>query len=381
MSQLSLRKAGLMLVAVLGLSLVLAACGSSDDSSSSSDTGSTEASTEAAGGDVAKEAAAFVAPYIHKPSPFPVTEKLKETPKGAQMAWVGTGTPFDALQWQLLGPALDVMGVDVQRFTAGLSANTVTTAFDSVIAKDPEAVMVGSIPIQLWLNPLEELQDKEIPVAAAGINEGEKYGLDPVQSSSEGYGELMANYVIGEMNPEANVAVYTIPEIPVVDLVAEEFVEVYEELCSACEVHSVDIASNTLGNSAPNTVVSDLQSHPDTDVAVFGSDEIQFGLPDALKTAGIEVETLGFAPQPTNLQYLKEGKEDAALAFDVAIGVWTQLDQATRELIGQPLTGPEAEGRGVYQFLTKEDITFNPEFGWSGYPDFAERFAKLWNAG
>jgi len=378
---MSLKKAGLLLVAIVALSLTIAACGDSDDDSTSSSGSTTTETTEGGGGDAAKEAAAFVAPYIHKPSPFPVTEKLKESPKGAELAWVGTGTPFDALQWQLLGPAIDMMGVNVQRFTGGLSANTVTTAFDSVIAKDPEAVMVGSIPIQLWTNELKTLQDMEIPVAAAGVNEGEKYGLDPVQSSSEGYGELMANYVIGEMNPEANVAVYSIPEVPVVDTVASEFAEVFEELCADCDVHVVDIASKTLGNTAPNTVVSDLQSHPDTDVAVFASDEIQFGLPDALKTAGIEVETLGFAPQPTNLQYLKEGKETAALAFDVAIGVWTQLDQATREMIGQELTGPEAEGRGVYQFLTKEDITFNPEFGWSGYPDFAERFAKLWGAG
>ena len=99
------------------------------------------------------------------------------------------------------------------------------------------------------------------------------------------------------------------------------------------------------------------------------------------QAAGIEIETLGFAPTPTNLQYLKEGKETAGLADDIAVAAWSQLDQAARELTGQKLTGPEAKAANVLQFLTQKDITFDPSKGWSGYPEFAERFAKLWGAG
>jgi hypothetical protein len=32
----------------------------------------------------------------------------------------------------------------------------------------------------------------------------------------------------------------------------------------------------------------------------------------------------------------------------------------------------------VMQFLTKPDITFNPSQGWTGYPQLAARFIKLW---
>jgi hypothetical protein len=32
------------------------------------------------------------------------------------------------------------------------------------------------------------------------------------------------------------------------------------------------------------------------------------------------------------------------------------------------------------QLLTQEDITFNPEHGWSSEPNFVKRFAKLWHA-
>ena len=105
------------------------------------------------------------------------------------------------------------------------------------------------------------------------------------------------------------------------------------------------------------------------------------GLPAALQAAGIKVETIGNSPGPTNLQYIKEGKETAGLGFDLPVLTWTLLDQAAREIAGQKLSGPEAEGLPVSEFLTQKDITFDPSKGWTGYPDFAERFAKLWGIG
>jgi hypothetical protein len=30
------------------------------------------------------------------------------------------------------------------------------------------------------------------------------------------------------------------------------------------------------------------------------------------------------------------------------------------------------------EFLTRPDVTFNPSQGWTGYPQLATRFTKLW---
>ena len=48
---------------------------------------------------------------------------------------------------------------------------------------------------------------------------------------------------------------------------------------------------------------------------------------------------------------------------------------------GEPVTAGEKRGLPPIQFLTKSDITFDPTQGWKAYPDFAQRFAKLWGAG
>jgi len=397
MSSVTLRRSAILALFVFALALGLAACGGGSSSSSSSST--SEAESEPSGGEAepaaeeeeaepeasgggATEAKEIVAPYIGQPSPFPVTEKLKAIPKGAEIDYVDCGTPICALFWEILQPAGQTMGVKLERIKAGSAANTVASAFDTVIAKEPAAVIVGSITMELWSKQLKELQEKEIPVVTTGISDAEEFGVESPQASnanSERSGKLMAAYVVGEMaGEESNAVFYETPELSFTTILGESFQAEMENLCPECSVRIGKVGVAELGNTAPNTVVSDLQANPDTNVAVFGTGEIEAGLPTALKAAGIEVETLSSSPGPAELQYLKEGKSTATLGFDLPVLTWTLLDQAAREIAGQELTGPEAEGLGVLQFLTKEDVQYDVSKGWSGYPEFAEMFAELW---
>jgi ribose transport system substrate-binding protein len=313
-----------------------------------------------------------------------VTEKLKEIPKGASISYMDCGTPVCGLFWQALAPAAKTMGVNVERVKAGSAANTVSAAFDSVIAKKPDAVIVTAINVELWKNQLEQLQEAEIPVVTTGITGTEPYGIESPQAAealSVLTGKQLANYVVAEMNPQANAVIYEVPELPFAKIVAEKFSEELESICAECSARTVPIPVAEIGTTAPSTVVSDLQANPETNVAVFTADELELGLPAALQAAGIEVETLGYSPGPQNLEYIKEGKETAGFAVDLPVLSWTLLDQAAREIVGQKLTGPEGEGITDMQFLTQKDIAFDPAKGWTGYPEFAERFAKLWGVG
>jgi ribose transport system substrate-binding protein len=399
MSSVTLRRSAMVALFLFVLALGLAACGGGSSSSSSSSTtesesepaeaegGETEPAAEegeeaeASGGGVA-EAKEIVAPYIGQPSEFPVTEKLKEVPKGDEIDYVDCGTPICALFWEILQPAAQTMGVNLERIKAGSSASTVASAFDTVITKEPAAVIVGSVSMELWSKQLKELQEKEIPVVTTGISDAEEFGVESPQASnanSERSGELMAAYVLAEMaGEESNVVFYETPELSFTTIIAESFQSEFEKLCPECSVRIGKVGVEELGNTAPNTVVSDLQANPETNVAVFGTAEIEAGLPTALKAAGIEVETLGSSPGPAELQYLKEGKSTAVLGFDLPVLTWTLLDQAARQIAGQKLGGAEAEGLGVLQFLKKEDVQYDVSKGWSGYPEFAEMFAELW---
>ena len=78
--------------------------------------------------------------------------------------------------------------------------------------------------------------------------------------------------------------------------------------------------------------------------------------------------------------YIKGGQWDAAIGVDFATMLWAQVDALARLTTGQPLTAGEKLGLPPIQILTKSDITFDPTKGWVAYPDFPQRFAKLWGA-
>jgi len=189
----------------------------------------------------------------------------------------------------------------------------------------------------------------------------------------------MADWVIANKGPQANVVFYGVPAI---DFSAEQqqaFEQELQKNCPTCKVRAVQIDVTTLGTTSANTVVSDLESHPATNVAVFASAEIAEGLPAAMKAAGLSVTTLGYAPQAEILQDIKDGGITAGLAADFPISVWAALDAAARLVEGDQPTAPEQAGELPLQFLEQQDITFNPAEGWTAYPDYQQLFAKLWH--
>jgi ribose transport system substrate-binding protein len=364
------------------LALSLTACGSDNGGSSASGT-TTTASGNAPKADTAAAEAA-IKPYVGQPSAFPVTEPLKEVKKGATVAFMDCGTSICALFWDLLQPAGKTMGVKLTRYKAGQAANTVSGAFDSAFAAKPDAVIVAGIAMELWANSLKKFQDAKIPVVTTGILGTQKHGIKAAQAAetaSSLEGKLMADYTAAEFKDAKKIAMYDVPELTFTSLVVEGYKKELEKVCDGCSVRVTHIPVATMGTTAPQRVVSDLQKNADTDLAVFAIDEIESGLPAALQSAGIKIKTLGNSPSPTQLQYLKEGKETAGLGVDLPVLSWTLLDQAARQMVGQELTGDEAKGISPLQFLKQEDITFDPSKGWTGYPDFAQRFAKLWGVG
>lgn len=372
---------------VVLLAAVAAGCGSSGSSSSGSTAESTEAPAEstetgkASSADYVESAKQKVAPVVGHPSPFPVTEKLKELPEGATVDFMDCGLSYCSLFWELIQEPAEMLGLKLKRIKSGEDATTITNAFDSVVAEKPDAIIVMANSLQLWLSQLKELQEEGVVVVTQGITEGEKYGIVSPRSAENQntyIGEMMANYIPAYMDPEANVVVYEVPELSFTTELAKAFVDNIKSACPKCSARIAQIPAASIGTKSSNEIVSDLQANPETNLGIFTDPELSVGLPSTLQTAGIEIEMLSNGPVPANLEQIKEGTEAAGFGVDTAVSSWMLVDQVARLLAGQELTGPQAEGLTVYQFLTKEDITFDPEKGWTGYPEYAERFAKLW---
>jgi ribose transport system substrate-binding protein len=220
-----------------------------------------------------------------------------------------------------------------------------------------------------------------IPMTANGIMNPQLYGFGGAvfdQRLSLVAGKLLADWVISRHGTKTNAVFYNVPELDFTSYVERGYKQEMARLCPSCINRYVPIPVATVGNTAPTQIVDDLQSHPATKTVVFASDETGTGLPAALKASGLHVETTGFAPNPTILQYIKEGQFTSSLGLDLAVMVWTQADELARLTTHQPLTPGERAGQVPMQFLYAKNLTGNVTQGWASYPDFAQRFAQLW---
>jgi ribose transport system substrate-binding protein len=358
-------------IAALGL----AACGSSSDSTSTSASSSAKADVAAA-----KDA---IAPYTGKPSAFPVDKPLPaKLPAGTRMAYLQCSSPICGIFSTIFPPATKLIGASFSVTKAGASTNQQQSAFTSVLENKPTGILLPAIEPDAISQELATAKKNGVPVSTNGIMDGEKYGIGAQmlgRPNAELAGKLLADWVVARKGGKAKPVFYTTPELSFGEPLRASFEAEMHKVCGGCKPRFEKIPVAAIGSSAPNLVVSDLQSHPDANVAVFSTQEASTGLPAALKTAGITIDTVGFAPNPANLQDIKSGAATAGLGLDLPVMAWTQVDALARLVLKAPLTEGEKSQIGPMQFLTAKDLNFDVSKGWTGYPDFAQRFAKLWS--
>jgi ribose transport system substrate-binding protein len=267
---------------------------------------------------------------------------------------------------------------------AGGSADQLQNAMETIIAAKPSGVVIPAVEPDTINTQLAKLKQMGIPVVSNGIMNHEKYGIGAAMfntATAQLAGKVLADYAVVKTDGKANVAFALTPELSFGKYIRDSFVSRLSELCPGCKVRDVAVPVTTIGSTAPSRVVSDLQANPDTNLVVFSTEEAATGLPTAMKAAGLKVPITGFGPNPANLQDIKTGGIDSALGMDIPAVMWTQVDAVTRLATGQPLTEGEKAGIPPAQWLEQKDITFDASKGWTGYPDFPQRFNKLWAAG
>ena len=317
------------------------------------------------------------------PTRFPVDRPLAKTlAPGQRIAFLQCAAPFCALLGQLYGQATDLLGIPkVDTTKASASVDGIQSALSTVQETKPAALLLPAVNLGAVGGKVQALAADQIPIIGAGVMGSKSDGIAAPVNGPNNYkvhGTVLADWAIVQGGSSADIVLYGNPEIDFTKVITKAFKDEVAENCSSCTVRDVDIPLSTIGSTAPSRVVSDLQAHPDTDVAIFGSLETAIGLPAALRTAHIKVKVAGSAPVPSNLADMKSGGIDAAVGLDAGVLAFTQVDAAVRLATGQPLTAAEANGDIPSQLITKDDLPEDVSHGYSAYPDFVERFQKLW---
>lgn len=362
--------------------LLAAACSSSKSPAGSTapatSGGGTSASTANAGD---AQARAAIAPYVGHPSAFPATAALTKTPApGTQFIYLQFSSPICALIGQLLIAPTKALGITLSVINSGSTATSAQAAAAAALAKKPAAVLIPAGDPQLFGDTLHQLVSAGIAVVGGGIVNGKPYGVQQTVNGDATLqidGKLMADWVTVNKGSKADVVYFGVPELSFSKPMQEAFKTELAQTCPSCKADYQQLSITTIGNTAPSRVVSYLQAHPSINTVVFGSMDSATGLAAALKVAGTNVTTLGFAPSPSNLQDIKAGGLTAGLGDDLPVEGWMYVNVAARLLAHQAVD--PAELVPDRQFLTKQDVTsMDTAHGWTGYPDVAQRFVKLW---
>jgi ribose transport system substrate-binding protein len=360
-----------------GLCLALAACSSPASGGNPSEHGAATANAAAA--------AAVLAPYTGKAGAFPIDQPLTKRPAaGTTFAYLQCSTPICAMFVPQLRAATKALGAKLTVTLGGSSADQLQNAMNSIVAEKPAAVILPGIEADTINVQLRELHSMGIPVFSNGIIGSSKYGIEAGFNDSptmQVVGRLQAAWAVKQHSGTTNAVFYTIPELSFSSVEEQSFNTEMKALCAACTVRSVDLPVSTIGNSAPSRVVSDLQAHPSTNVAVFATEEAATGLPAALRAAGLSgtVQVTGYGPTPGNLQDIKSGGLAGGLVVDTAVINWSLIDEAARAATRQPLTSWERAGIPPLQFVAAADLHGDLSSGFFVYPDYAQRFGQLWS--
>lgn len=329
-------------------------------------------------------AKAAIAPYSGHPSAFPVDQALsKKLPAGVKFAYFQCGASTCALVGSYLKQAVAAIGGTLTVVNTGLTAASSQAAASSVLALKPDVAIVNGVDPSFFGGALKKLSDAGIKVVSISVSKDYKpFGIsfNYIDSGlNQLGGRLLADWVIAHEGAKANAVFYGIPELTFSAPMYQAFAQELKKNCPSCTTRTVPIGIATLGTTSVSTIVTDLQAHPATNVAVFPSGEEASGLPAGLKAAGLSIDTIAFAPLPETLQDVKNGRITAVLAVDFRTATWTAVDAAARLVEGEQPTAGETSGEVPLEFLEQKDITFDPSQGWPGYADVAQRYAALWH--
>lgn len=369
-------------VAAVVSALALAACSSTGSTapSTTASPGGNSSATVSSGADVAA-AKTLIAPYTGQPSKFPIDTPLVKKPTGKRIAYLDCGTPICGLFYQLAKPPMQALGMTLTSIKAGLAADSVAAAFDTVVQDKYDGVFVPAIPPALWKRGLEQLQAAKIPVVTSGVIGADPAAV-PVQQvgtqETTRSGQVLAAQVVATHGDQTNVVFYYTPELDFTNLLKDAFVAEMSTLCPNCKVRTAKIPVGTFGTTAPSLIVGDLQANPDTKTAVFGIGEQTPGLPAAMKTAGLSIESIINSPDPANLEGIQKGDFTLGFGLDLPVVAWTIADSLARLTTGEPAAPGAIADIPPEQFLAKSDLPGDVSQGWTGYPDFASRFQALW---
>jgi ABC-type sugar transport system substrate-binding protein len=362
------------------LTLALAACGDSGDSSG----------TKASSGGAAGGTASAPKPPTSPPSKIPITQPLSEAPaKAKTLYW---------LQCEL--PICNKIGQGVKAGAAAVGWNVKSQVFKSAdpggglksaLQGKPDAIAITGIPSPAVKPQLDAAAKAGIPVVSCGA---------PEQPAPTAYaatcgtttgpdGEDLAKWAINDSGGDAHIVSVTIPSFPSLKTTTDGTEKAVKQYCSKCTADVLGVTVDDLGaGQVASKLVAYLQSHPDVNYVLFTFADLEAGVAQALKAAGLadRVKLIGNGGGKAQFEAIIAGGADAAWqAYPAVMSGWMLVDAAARSVSeGKLPDGYQKQLDHLPTYVVENPATAKalaPSFDWQGPAGYQEQFKELWKVG
>jgi ribose transport system substrate-binding protein len=358
---------------------LLAACGSSDDARRP--TG--QAAAKESGGALAT-ARQTVANLSQPPKEIASTTPLEDPSRlrGKTFVFMRCAAPICVQGTPDVQASADALGVRLVVKDTGATPDAIARAWNDLLGMRPApaAVIAPANPQQLFSKQLEKAIAQGMKVVLFNTPDPQPPGVSGVvypPSDSAALGQAMADFVVADAGGDPGQILYiTAPQFAALLRGPERFQSRIAELCASCKVSLLKVQASEIGRVIPQKVVSYLQRNPDVRYVVSQFGDLETGVPQAIKAAGITPPKLmASQAQPPNIELVLKGEQYADAANFLDYLSWLGTDAAARAVLGQPLEIKPAP----IQFLTKRSIHYDPAkerppFG----IDYRAAFKKLW---
>lgn len=365
-------------LAAIAAAALVAGCSSSGSGSNTA--ASSGSAADASSGPGVAQARSVVDQFSQRPTKIQVTEKIsKPIPKGKTVYFVSCGTPNCAEETDIIREATDALGWTLKTINTDGTPESQKNAFDQVARAKADAVLYSAVDRSTFASDIPTLKQNGTFVAGCCITDPIGNGIDFANETPDqtgAVGNLLAAWVAAESGGTAHAVYVNLPAIPILTDALNTYKAKLDTYCdSKCKTDTLDIPITALGKDVPTRVVAYLRAHPDVKYVAICTDALTIGLPAALKAAGLsDVKIIGQGADPTNLQYIHSGQENASVAFPYYESLWALVDAVARHEAGVPVPASTAPPQWL---LTKDNAPDATKI-FPVVPDVEAQFKALW---
>ena len=272
------------------------------------------------------------------------------------------------------------LGWKVRYLTSALTPTAYEATLNAVVQNPPKLLALTPVVpnsfISKQLAALKAKHVKIVEIAPAGDPPGGT--VSAVTAGAPDWklgGTLMGDAVVNNAGAGANAVFIWDPSLasiwtPIKDAVKNVITG------AGGSVSVLDVNQAQIGEQIPSQVVSYVQAHPSVRYLVFTLSDLDAGVSEALKAAGItDVQIVSRSPQASNMAAVKDGTELAEVGEENSASGWRSIDQLARLSEGLSL-GAEKDPAGWHQLFVKSNVTQTTSA--PPTPGVPQAFLKAW---